>query len=167
MKSAGLPPATCSQTRWFCSSRSAPPHAQDCGLSAAKFRAGHDQRWWASSYSPWTVTKYAVKWREPDGQTFVGSLALGPQALRLAGRRRGVEGTAVDRRLGYDELRGLSIGRLDGRSALAVQLLDGAYLVADAGLGAPIVQELVERLAALVPSENLRLSRNRSVLRPG
>ena len=114
-----------------------------------------------------TVKTYAVKWREPDGQTFVGSLALGPRALRLEGRRRGAGEAAVDRRLGYDELRGLSIGRLDNRSALAVQLLDGAYLVADAGLGAPIVQELVERLAALVSSENLRLTRSRSVLRPG
>ena len=113
------------------------------------------------------MTKYAVKWREPDGQTFVGSLALGPRALRLEGRGRGAEGAAVERRLGYDELRGVSIGRLDGRSALAVELLDGAFLVAGAGLGAPIVQELVECLAALVPSENLRLSRNRSVLRPG
>ena len=44
----------------------------------------------------------------------------------------------------------------------------GAYLVTDAGLGAPIVQELVERLAALVgPQEDLRLTRSRSVPRPG
>ncbi len=97
---------------------------------------------------------YAVKWREPDGQTFIGRLALGPRALRLEGRRCGSEGSAVDRRFGYEELQGLRIGsrgpdRLDGRPALVVERAEGAYLVADAGMGAPIVQELVDRLAQL------------------
>lgn len=100
------------------------------------------------------MTTYAVKWREPDGQTFIGRLALGPRALRLDGRRRGAEGPAVERQFGYDELQGLRIGsrgaeRLDGRPALVVERRDGAYLVADAGMGAPIVQELVDRLADL------------------
>jgi len=100
------------------------------------------------------VTTYAVKWREPDGQTFVGRLALGPRTLRLDGRRRGAEGPAVKRQFGYEELRGLRIGsrgadRLDGRPALVVERADGPYLVADAGMGAPIVQELVDRLADL------------------
>jgi hypothetical protein len=100
------------------------------------------------------VTTYAVKWREPDGQTFIGRLALGRRALRLDGRRRGAEGAAVKRRFGYEELRGLRIGsrgadRLDGRPALVIQRADGPYLVADAGMGAPIVQELIDRLAEL------------------
>ncbi|MEO8290545.1 MAG: hypothetical protein ABI649_06065 [Gaiellaceae bacterium] len=100
------------------------------------------------------MTTYAVKWREPDGQTFVGRLALGPRTLRLDGRRPGAEGPAVKRQFGYEELRGLRIGsrgpdRLDGRPALVVERADGSYLVADAGMGAPIVQELVERLADL------------------
>jgi hypothetical protein len=104
------------------------------------------------------VTTYAVKWREPDGQTFIGRLALGPLAFRLEGRRRGPEGPAVNRRFGYEELRGLRIGsrgadRLDGRPALVVERLDGAYLVAGAGIGAPIIQELGERLAALRPQK--------------
>ena len=142
-------------------------HAKVYGFPAASLRGRHDEWTLALSYAPRTVETYAVKWREPDGQTFVGSLALGARALRLEGRRRGPEGAAVGRRLGYDELRGLSLGRLDGRSALAVELCDGAYLVAHAGPGAPIIQELVERLAALVPSKNLRLGRNRSVLRHG
>ena len=60
----------------------------------------------------------------------------------------------MERRFGYEELRGLRIGsggadRLDGRPALVVERADGPYLVADAGLGAPIVQELVERLSDL------------------
>jgi hypothetical protein len=100
------------------------------------------------------VTTYAVKWREPDGQMFIGRLALGPRTLRLDGHRRGAEGTAVERQFGYEELRGLRIGsrgadRLDGRPALVVERADGPYLVAGAGLGAPIVQELVDRLADL------------------
>ena len=100
------------------------------------------------------MTTYAVKWREPDGQTFVGRLALGPRTLRLVGRRPGAEGPTVDRQIGYSELQGLRIGsrgadRLDGRPALVVERADGPYLVADAGMGAPIVQELVERLADL------------------
>ena len=100
------------------------------------------------------MTTYAVKWREPDGQTFVGRLALGPRALLLDGRRRGTDEPPVERRFGYEELRGLRIGggvgdRLDGRPALVVERADGPYLVADAGLGAPIVQELVERLSDL------------------
>lgn len=100
------------------------------------------------------MTTYAVKWREPDGQTFIGRLALGPRALRLEGRRRGAEGPAVERQFGYDELQGLRMGsrgadRLDGRPALVVERPEGAYLVTDAGMGAPIVQELVDRLADL------------------
>jgi len=100
------------------------------------------------------MTTYAVKWREPDGKTFIGRLYLGPRTLRLDGRRRGAEGPAVKRQFGYEELQGLRIGcrgadRLDGRPALVVERADGPYLVADAGMGAPIVQELVDRLADL------------------
>ena len=98
---------------------------------------------------------YAVKWREPSGQTFVGRLALGLYMLHLDGRRRGVDEPAVNRQFGYDELRSARIGnrgvdRLDGRPALVVEVRAGDYLVTDAGLGAPIVQELVERLGELV-----------------
>ena len=100
------------------------------------------------------MTTYAVKWREPDGQTFIGRLALGPRTLRLVGRKPGAEGPTVDRQIGYSELRGLRIGsrgpdRVDGRPALVVDRANGAYVVADAGMGAPIIQELVDRLAHL------------------
>jgi hypothetical protein len=116
--------------------------------------AATDYRCRDEAYRPVTVTTYAVKWREPDGQTFVGRLALGRRALLLDGRRRGATGPPVERRFGYDDLRGLRIGssgadRLDGRPSLVVERSDGRYLVADAGLGAPIVQELVERLSDL------------------
>ena len=98
---------------------------------------------------------YAVKWCEPDGQTFVGRLALGLYMLHLDGRRRGVDEPGVKRQFGYEELRSPRIGnrgmdRLDGRPALVVERADGAYLVSDAGMGAPIVQELAEQLALLV-----------------
>lgn len=101
-----------------------------------------------------TVTTYAVKWREPDGQTFIGRLALGPRTLRLVGRTPGAEGPTVDRQIGYAELQGLRIGshgsdRLDGRPVLVVDRADGPYVVADAGIGSPIVQELVDRIAHL------------------
>lgn len=118
-------------------------------------RHGHDG--WRSprSYCARTVKTYAVKWREPDGQTFIGRLALGPNTLHLDGRRRGVDEPAVNRRFDYEGLGGLRIGsrgsdRLDGRPALVVERLEGAYLVADAGMGAPIVQELAERLVTLL-----------------
>lgn len=100
------------------------------------------------------MTTYAVKWREPDGQAFVGRLSFGPRTLRLDGRRLGAGGRPVERQVAYEELRGLRIGshgveRLDGRPALVIDRPGGSYLVADAGQGAPIVQELVERLADL------------------
>lgn len=128
--------------------------SQICGFPAARLRGAHDSGTRARFYSPKTVTTYAVKWREPDGQTFIGRLALGPRALRLEGRRRGAEGPAVNRQFGYEALQGLRIGsrgadRLDGRPALVVERPEGDYLVADAGMGAPIVQELVDRLAEL------------------
>jgi hypothetical protein len=97
-------------------------------------------------------TTYAVKWREPDGQTYVGRLALGPRTLRLEGR--GPDGPGVDRQIGYEEVQGLRLGshgadRLDGRPALVVDRADGPYLVTGAGMSAGIVQELVDRLAGL------------------
>jgi len=97
-------------------------------------------------------TTYAVKWREPGGQIYLGRLALGPRTLRLEGREP--HGPAVDRQIGYDEVQGLRIGsygpdRLDGRPTLVVERADGQYLVASAGMGAGIVQELVDHLAEL------------------
>lgn len=100
------------------------------------------------------MATYAVKWREADGHTFVGRLALGAHALHLIGRMRGADGPTVDRRIGYSELRGVRIGRggaerVDGRPALVVEGSDGAYLVVDAGMGMPMVHEVVDRLGAL------------------
>ena len=93
-----------------------------------------------------------MKWREPDGQTYLGRLTLGPRTLRLEGREP--DGPAVDRQIGYEEVRSLRVGssgpgRLDGRPTLVVERADGQYLIASAGMGAGIVQELVERIAEL------------------
>ena len=95
---------------------------------------------------------YAVKWREPDGRTYVGRLALGPRTLHLEGR--GPQGPVVDRQIGYDEVQGLRMAsrgpdRLDGRPTLVVERADGSYLLTSAGMGAGIVQELVDRLGEL------------------
>ena len=97
-------------------------------------------------------TTYAVKWREPDGQTYLGRLTLGARTLGLEGRRP--DGPAVARQIGYEEILGLRIGsrgadRLDGQPALVVDRADGRYLVTSAGLGAGIVQEVVDRLGDL------------------
>jgi hypothetical protein len=94
---------------------------------------------------------YAVKWREPDGISYVGRLALDVGTLHLEGR--GSDGTPVDRRIAYGEVSELGVGagqdRLDGRPALVVARGDDRYLVASAGWGAGIVQEVVERIAEL------------------
>jgi hypothetical protein len=97
-------------------------------------------------------TTYAVKWREPDGSTYVGRLALGPRALWLEGRAS--DGPVVDRHIGYEEVQGLRIAhkgadRLDDRPALVVDRADGPYLVTSTAMGAGILQELVDRLASL------------------
>ena len=98
------------------------------------------------------TTTYAVKWREPDGQTYLGRLTLGPRTIRLEGRDH--DRPAVDRQIDYEEVRNLRVGskgpgRLDGRPTLVVERADGQYLIASAGMGAGIVQELVERIAEL------------------
>jgi hypothetical protein len=97
-------------------------------------------------------TTYAVKWREPDGQTYLGRLALGVRTLGLQGRGPG--GPPVDTQIAYEEILNLRIGsrgadRLDGQPALVVDRADGRYLVTSAGLGAGIVHEIVDRLADL------------------
>jgi len=95
---------------------------------------------------------YAVKWREPDGRTYLGRLALGLRTLRLEGREP--DGAVVDRQIGYEEVQGLCLSgrgpdRLDGRPTLVIERADGPYLVTSAAMGAGIVQELVDHLAAL------------------
>jgi hypothetical protein len=97
-------------------------------------------------------TTYAVKWREPDGRTYLGRLALGPRSLSLEGREP--DGSVVDRRIGYEEVRRLRLSsrgpdRLDARPTLVVERADGPYLVTSAGMSAGIVQELIDRLTEL------------------
>ena len=103
-----------------------------------------------STYVCNVKTTYAVKWREPDGQTYLGRLALGARTIDLAGRQR--DGPAIDRQFGYEEILSLRIGsrgadRLDDQPALVMERADGRYLVTSAGMGAGIVQEVADRLA--------------------
>lgn len=97
-------------------------------------------------------TTYAVKWREPDGQRYVGRLTLTSKALRLEGRAG--DGSTVERQVGYDELREVRVGqvgadRLDGRPTLVLVRADGSYSVASAVMGAGILHELVDRVSEL------------------
>lgn len=95
---------------------------------------------------------FAVKWCEPDGQSYVGRLELGPNALQLVGDSDAA--VAVDRRFGYEELKGVRIGRLagdrvDGRRALVLERSDGSYRLTSTAMEAGVLQELAERLAEL------------------
>ena len=102
-----------------------------------------------SPYARIVKETYAIKWREPDGQTYLGRLSLGMRALVLDGRGSGE--SIVSRQIGYEEILGRPSGRLgaerlEGRPALAVERPDGTYLICDAGMGAPILRELADRL---------------------
>lgn len=95
---------------------------------------------------------YAVKWREPSGETFVGRLALGPSALRFDGRSS--EGPVVERQFAYAELGGLRLGhrgadRLDDRPALVIDRPDGRYQVTSTVTQAGVLHELIDRLTGL------------------
>jgi hypothetical protein len=97
-------------------------------------------------------TSYAVKWREPSGQSFLGRLELGPKALVLEGRNGGED--AVLRTMDLEELHGFRLGQaggeqLDAQPTLVVQHADGDVLVTTAVIHAGVLQELVHRLSEL------------------
>jgi len=97
------------------------------------------------------TTSYAIKWREPGGEAYIGRLELGSRALHLVGDAGGAR---VDRQIGYDELRGLRIThdaseRMDGRRALVIERSQGAYHLTSTAFEAGILHELVDRLADL------------------
>jgi hypothetical protein len=97
-------------------------------------------------------TTYAVKWREPDGETYLGRLELQPKALLLEGRSNGRE--AISHAIGYDELGGFHMGqtsaeRLDGQPSLVVERSGGDVLITSSVMHAGVLQELVHRLAEL------------------
>lgn len=113
--------------------------------------SAHDEDSAARPYARDMETSYAVKWREPGGESYVGRLELGPRALHLVGD---AGGAGVDRQIGYDELQGLRIAhdegeRIDGRRALVIERPQGAYHLTSAGFEAGILHELVDRLSGL------------------
>jgi hypothetical protein len=97
-------------------------------------------------------TSYAVKWREPDGRTFLGRLEFAPKALILEGRN-GSAGS-IRRTIDFDELRSFRIGRqegdrLNGQLTVVVERPGGDFLIASTVIHAGVLQELVQRLAEL------------------
>lgn len=96
-------------------------------------------------------TSYAVKWREPDGHTFLGRLEFAPRALVLEGRNGGK--AAIRRTIAFDGLRSFRIGRqaedrLDGQPTLVVEQPGGDFLVTSV-MHAGVLQELAHRLSEL------------------
>jgi hypothetical protein len=97
-------------------------------------------------------TSYAVKWREPNGHTFLGRLELGSSALVLEGRN-GSE-SAVVRTIDFDELRGFRLAqatgeRLDELPTLVVERPGGDFLITSTVVHAGVLQEIVHRLSEL------------------
>lgn len=95
---------------------------------------------------------YAVKWREPEGATYLGRLELDGRGIRLEGRA--TDGARATRALVFEEVLGFRMGagadeRLDGRVALVVEGRHGNVLVASTVVQAGILQELVHRLSEL------------------
>lgn len=95
-------------------------------------------------------TSYAVKWREPDGSTYVGRLALGPKAMHLEAPTAG----GTTREIGYEEIEGFRIGRsqvdrLDDHPTLVFDRSDGSYAFTSTAMEAGILQEIIGRLASL------------------
>jgi hypothetical protein len=98
------------------------------------------------------TTSYAVKWREPDGKTFLGRLELQPKALVLVGRENG--SGSRRRTLGYAELGDFHLGRgpgerLDGQAVLVVECGGEDYVITSTVVHAGVLQELVHRLSEL------------------
>jgi hypothetical protein len=95
---------------------------------------------------------YAVKWREPNGHTFLGRLELSANGLVLEGRNGGE--AATRRTIAFAELRGFRIGRqpgerLDGQPTLVVDRPGGHFLIATSLIHAGVLPELVHRLSEL------------------
>ncbi len=124
----------------------------DAGDRAGTVRAGAHEAGAGASYGRSMKSTYAVRWRESDDRVYLGRLELSPTALLLDGLHH--RGPAVRRSVGYDELTGVRVARWreegrNGQPALVVERLGGNLLVTSAVIHAGVVQELVDRLAAL------------------
>jgi hypothetical protein len=125
---------------------------------------------------------YAVVWREPDASLATGKLVLEPDSLRFEGLARG---RLVRRRLAYERLVGVRIGRepaekingnptivLDRRSArsLFVEPIGPGLLSEIAGLVAELSSTWTDRLeqvALVVPLRNGAIERARALIAEG
>src|SRR6266576_2743277 len=123
---------------------------QDCGFPAARSAPTRTRLCRRGAILVRMKTSYAVKWREPDGKTYLGRLEFAPKALVLEGRENGSPPTR--RTLSYDELGGFHLGRsgaerLDGQSALVVECRGDEFRITSTVMHAGVLQELVHRLS--------------------
>ena len=125
------------------------------------------------------MTTYAVRWREPDGQTFIGRLCSRFSWAHLPAHHDsvGADGLAVARQFAYEELLGPA-----QRKPAAPAGLDGtagvhrrADLTAAISSPAPVWELRSSRSSSsgwLIfelgrAAEDVRLTRQTGVLRPG
>jgi hypothetical protein len=96
------------------------------------------------------TTTYAIKWREPDGQTYLGRLGFADTALLLEGSSNGASSTS--RSIGYDDLGDFHISQvpaeqLDGRPTLILERPEGEVLVTSAVVHTGVLREVAHQLA--------------------
>ena len=108
-----------------------------------------------------TAEAYAAIWREPDGGIAHGKLLLARDGLSLEGTT--AEGSLSRRRVVYEEVIGVRIGRspgerLNGRPALVLERASGESLALDV-LGAGMLYELADVLANVTTERREALDR--------
>ena len=87
---------------------------------------------------------YAVRWRENEGDAYVGKLALADDSVVLSGAASGARES--ERRLGYEDLADAHLERRD--HLLLVLLGRGGNRLEIASLdGVGVLHELAERIA--------------------
>ena len=96
---------------------------------------------------------YAAIWREQGGQVCSGELELGEEMLRLDGTCR--DGRACTLEIPYRTIAGGRVGRaagerIDGRTALVVELPLEQTLLVTSPVGLGIIHEMLDRLDTVV-----------------
>ena len=100
-------------------------------------------------------SSYAALWRKQGGQICSGELELGDESLRLDGTRR--DGRPSTCEIPYRTIAGVHLGRaaterIDGRTALVVELPHGQTLLITSPVGLGMIHEMADRLDARLSS---------------